>query len=580
MRPLSIVLHAALLGIWMTIPPRDGFGFGAFDTVAPFDECLEHHQITRDGLRHPDAAQRFADGQIRFFQSEALEAIVDADAGTDALRNEQSLPIAHFDNEQFELSDRRLVNVRDATAQAARECKPRKAWELFGRGLHTLQDFYSHSNWVDMGHVIPYDKVGSGEMLNPAREDRACSEIDGASFLLGDALTSGYWEHSCPPFVSTAPDLEVRKCLAARCGDGLVDTTKFDDDIPAEQCDLENTRACSENGCDFRTCQCKENDPGDPEPPGWTNTYLIPPPWKCLHGFNAPRPLGVPIQGISKDCVDDATGQRARQVAARATTEYWDSVRKKILMSPDGNGEAVLCRFYGYTGQQCAGRSGLLNGNFDQGTLDGWTFLGDSSVIDHLDSVPELVSPRSGDMNLMRSNGSERASASDIAEAVGVPPRLLSALLGGSPTLGTVTYQTVLGHEAKDRIEFEWNLLARDASHDAYAFVVLCKVGPGDCQCDPDSGDFRVSRLANARDANFTTSNRFIRQTGWKPVSFELPYAGDSLVAIGIIDLNDPFGAHLLVVDGVTVTNGLEASRAREQAGRLAIKRRAAAKAG
>lgn len=62
----------------------------------------------------------------------------------------------HFNSEEF-LQGRSLItqgmvaikaNIRKENFQAARE--------TLGRVLHTLQDFYSHSNWVELGYTEPY----------------------------------------------------------------------------------------------------------------------------------------------------------------------------------------------------------------------------------------------------------------------------------------------------------------------------------------------------------------------------------------------------------------------------------------
>ncbi|XP_074519703.1 von Willebrand factor A domain-containing protein 7-like [Halichoeres trimaculatus] len=62
----------------------------------------------------------------------------------------------HFNSEAF-IEGRRLItegvvaikaNIRSENFKAARE--------TLGRVLHTLQDFYSHSNWVELGNTDPY----------------------------------------------------------------------------------------------------------------------------------------------------------------------------------------------------------------------------------------------------------------------------------------------------------------------------------------------------------------------------------------------------------------------------------------
>jgi hypothetical protein len=60
-----------------------------------------------------------------------------------------------------------------------------------GGALHTIQDFYSHSNWVELGHDTPSPDLGRpGHQLSrlPASTP-TCS----GSVLTTSALTSGYY---------------------------------------------------------------------------------------------------------------------------------------------------------------------------------------------------------------------------------------------------------------------------------------------------------------------------------------------------------------------------------------------------
>ena len=45
-------------------------------------------------------------------------------------------------------------------AAALKEGKGSEAQKLSGRALHTLQDFYSHSNWVELGRILPSTTLG------------------------------------------------------------------------------------------------------------------------------------------------------------------------------------------------------------------------------------------------------------------------------------------------------------------------------------------------------------------------------------------------------------------------------------
>uniref|UniRef100_A0A665WD84 von Willebrand factor A domain-containing protein 7-like n=1 Tax=Echeneis naucrates TaxID=173247 RepID=A0A665WD84_ECHNA len=62
----------------------------------------------------------------------------------------------HFNSEEF-LQGRSLITDGMVTIKAnIRKENFKAARETLGRVLHTLQDFYSHSNWVELGNTEPY----------------------------------------------------------------------------------------------------------------------------------------------------------------------------------------------------------------------------------------------------------------------------------------------------------------------------------------------------------------------------------------------------------------------------------------
>lgn len=109
----------------------------------------------------------------------------------------------HFNSEAF-LGGRGLImegmaaikaNIRKENFQAARE--------TLGRVLHTLQDFYSHSNWVELGYTEPYINLIRPDLPleNLADVDTAtCSDCASGTrpnsilpnILKEKKLTSGY----------------------------------------------------------------------------------------------------------------------------------------------------------------------------------------------------------------------------------------------------------------------------------------------------------------------------------------------------------------------------------------------------
>ena len=76
---------------------------------------------------------------------------------------------AHFDSEQFRTGQDRLVSFRKGVALEITKKNFHTARKYTGRMLHTLQDFYSHTNWVENymyeeNGVRPYDVLGEPDM--------------------------------------------------------------------------------------------------------------------------------------------------------------------------------------------------------------------------------------------------------------------------------------------------------------------------------------------------------------------------------------------------------------------------------
>ncbi len=85
-----------------------------------------------------------------------LKKIHKANRGTDRGANFND-PTLHFDNEMFQASAQKLAdNLNDATDDLDAYDKE-MAVEKIGQALHALQDFYSHSIWVENQIAGPLD---------------------------------------------------------------------------------------------------------------------------------------------------------------------------------------------------------------------------------------------------------------------------------------------------------------------------------------------------------------------------------------------------------------------------------------
>jgi hypothetical protein len=84
------------------------------------------------------------------FSSRALDAIVSANLRQDNLRGQIGHDEYHFDNNAFEASYTFIEEQRAQTLSALQVGEVPAAWAAFGRLTHTAQDFYAHSNYVDL----------------------------------------------------------------------------------------------------------------------------------------------------------------------------------------------------------------------------------------------------------------------------------------------------------------------------------------------------------------------------------------------------------------------------------------------
>ncbi len=115
------------------------------------------------------------------FSAEALKQIIHANQEQDSLFNLLAKPHIHFDNCLFAEA---AAYVEAQHALVARGGDPLVMRAAFGRLSHTVQDFYSHSNYVDLW------LKAHGGLENTVPED-----VDGLdpSLLASPELRTGYF---------------------------------------------------------------------------------------------------------------------------------------------------------------------------------------------------------------------------------------------------------------------------------------------------------------------------------------------------------------------------------------------------
>uniref|UniRef100_A0A671TZZ7 VWA7 N-terminal domain-containing protein n=1 Tax=Sparus aurata TaxID=8175 RepID=A0A671TZZ7_SPAAU len=121
--------------------------------------------------RKSKSSKRFRQ-TIKFIQQ--MNRLVDARHASD--------PEYHFDNEKFAEGRRTITRGLEIIKASNKEMNFEAARERLGEITHPLQDFYTHSNWVELGNTLPNTNlIRSGTSIgNTAASSRAtCRNCDG-----------------------------------------------------------------------------------------------------------------------------------------------------------------------------------------------------------------------------------------------------------------------------------------------------------------------------------------------------------------------------------------------------------------
>ncbi|XVJ70989.1 MAG: VWA domain-containing protein [Rhizobacter sp.] len=205
--PAVLVLTAALVGLpeAMAFKPTQEFG---------------HVGIVRDALTRISVPS--TDGTRVFkFSERAIVEIRDAAAGVDepslygvySPRGEFSTADAHCDDELLPGCTQRIINLKNEVIDLLKASPPNgeKARAQIGKAMHTLQDFFSHSNWINISSGDPGLGINVHASLDPLQ---TTCDASTASNLVGSGLTNlttGYFE--LPPTPIARP---------GKCNHGLL----------------------------------------------------------------------------------------------------------------------------------------------------------------------------------------------------------------------------------------------------------------------------------------------------------------------------------------------------------------------
>jgi hypothetical protein len=200
MRTAPFLLLASLL-LAASVPgnafcPKNGFVCFITSKSAG---SLTHQDITQRGIEELDK-HYFAVPKLTASMQKALDQIIEADAKVD---EDQTSSAKHFDGENAAGAQLRLATLKQNVLDALRSdpINATGARDNLGSALHTIQDFYSHSNWVEQGNSAAHPGVGRSAALPFAGPTTpTCSGFTGtgltcanSSNLIGSLLASGYY---------------------------------------------------------------------------------------------------------------------------------------------------------------------------------------------------------------------------------------------------------------------------------------------------------------------------------------------------------------------------------------------------
>ncbi|KAK3364687.1 hypothetical protein B0T25DRAFT_628270 [Lasiosphaeria hispida] len=213
-------MTSILLGLLALVSTSNAFFPSDFREYVAGRGGTSHQGMTREVINNiligPDTYFPGEATRLTTYMIAAREEITDANMQVDD--DEAHDSAAHFDGENFPGGQARLsgsvAKIKAALSSSPLDVKLARS-EL-GSALHTLQDFYSHSNWIELGNRLPHPDLGTETSLvfAPERAD-TCKDCPG-DFDLGCAATCAV--RSSNPFIT---GICLALCTCPDCSSNL-----------------------------------------------------------------------------------------------------------------------------------------------------------------------------------------------------------------------------------------------------------------------------------------------------------------------------------------------------------------------
>ncbi|KIW41723.1 uncharacterized protein PV06_07253 [Exophiala oligosperma] len=180
---------------------------------------VSHEEQTRRAFNQK-AAEYFP--SITHLTTNMIKARTTIAEANMAVDKDQDHSALHFDGENFEGGQTRLIQLKKDCIAALQAGDADTARKSLGGALHSLQDFYAHSNWVELGRTDILKDLGKDgvDVDHAAFEETTCNSCTSSfisEVLFGchncasntkgfNKLTSGYYfNEDSPPNGSDIP---------------------------------------------------------------------------------------------------------------------------------------------------------------------------------------------------------------------------------------------------------------------------------------------------------------------------------------------------------------------------------------
>jgi hypothetical protein len=151
--------------------------------------------LHRSGIRYNGVEVSLSVEAVQLIDGVARDFDKDAALGLNLTE-----PFRHFDDESFEQGSRHVIEMKEKViAELSKDDMDdfalKRAITAFAYGMHAIQDFYAHSNWVELGktEICPTLGVKAFEVPIAGPSEVTCTDhfkLTGAGLT---KLTSGYW---------------------------------------------------------------------------------------------------------------------------------------------------------------------------------------------------------------------------------------------------------------------------------------------------------------------------------------------------------------------------------------------------